>query len=114
FSIILKTAGSQTLTASDLTDPGKTGSSSPAIAVNAAAFSKLQLLAPGEIAAPGSATGKTGTPTVQTAGTAFNVSVNAVDANWNLINTNDTIAIAATDPNAILPANAALIGGAKT
>ena len=56
------------------------------------AFAKLQLLVPGETASPGSATGKTGTPTAQNAGNAFNVSVNAVDANWNLVNTvSDTV-----------------------
>ena len=35
-------------------------------------------MAPGEAAAPGSASGKTGTPVNQSVGTAFNVTVNAV------------------------------------
>src|SRR5256886_7434461 len=48
-------------------------------------FTKLQLLVPGETAAPGTGSGKTGTPTAQTAGTAFTVTVNAVDANWYLV-----------------------------
>src|SRR5439155_2655276 len=47
---------------------------STSIAVSPAAFSRLQLLVPGEMAAPGTASGKTSTPTAQTAGTAFNVS----------------------------------------
>jgi len=47
----------------------------------------LQLLVPGETAAPGTATGKTGTPIGQNVGTALSVTVNGVDANWNLINT---------------------------
>ena len=42
------------------------------------------------------------------------MTVNAVDANWNLVSTNDTIAITSSDPNAVLPANAALVGGTKT
>src|SRR5207247_6182594 len=72
-SVTLRTAGSQTLTASDVSDGSKNANTSPAITVNAGAFAKLQLLAPGETAAPGTSTGKTGTPTaVQTAGTAFN------------------------------------------
>src|SRR5207249_1168662 len=77
-------------------------------------FAKLQVLAPGETAAPGSTSGKTGTPTGQTAGTAFNVTVNAVDGNWNLINTNDTAAITSSDANAVLPSNAALSSGTKS
>jgi len=40
---------------------------------------------PGETAAPGTATGKTGAPTAQPAGTAFNVTVRSVDADWNLV-----------------------------
>jgi hypothetical protein len=38
------------------------------VLINAGAFSKLQLLAPGESAAPGTPSGKTGTPSAQTAG----------------------------------------------
>src|SRR5262249_55955520 len=113
FSVTLKTAGTSTITASDLDDGSKTASTSPAVTVNAGAFAKLQVLAPGETAAPGSATGKTGTPNAQTAGTAFNVTVNSVDANWNLISTNDTVAITSSDANAVLPASAALVSGTK-
>src|SRR5262249_25535509 len=80
-SVTFKSAGSQTLTASDITDGSKTSSTSPAITVNAGAFAKMQLLVPGESAAPGSATGKSGTPTAQTTGTGFTVTVNAVDTN---------------------------------
>src|SRR5439155_26353255 len=113
-SLTLKTAGSATLTASDLTDTNKPASVSPSITLNAGAFAKLQILAPGESASPGTATGKLGTPAAQTAGTAFSVSVNAVDANWNLISTNDTVAITSSDTNAALPSNAALVAGTKS
>ena len=52
---------------------------------------------PGETAAAGTTTGKTGTPSAETAGTAFNVTVNAVDANWNVVNTvTDTVDITST------------------
>src|SRR5439155_1631715 len=105
FSLTNKTAGSWTLTANDITDASKTAFTSPAITVNAGAFAKLQLLVPGETAAPGSATGKTGTPTSETAGTAFTVTINAVDAFWNLVNTAaDTVGITASDAYATLPA----------
>src|SRR6185503_14829710 len=57
-----------------------------ALTVTADAATKLQVLLPGETAAPGTPTGKTGTPLAQTAGTAIanGIVVNAVDANWNL------------------------------
>ncbi|MDE3090186.1 MAG: hypothetical protein KGJ80_12455, partial [Chloroflexota bacterium] len=99
-----------------VTDHGgtKTGTSST-FTVNAGAFTKLQLLVPGETAAPGTASGQTGTPSAQTAGTAFTVTVNAVDANWNVVNTiTDTVHIASSDTNATLPANAALVNGTQT
>jgi hypothetical protein len=66
-SVILKTVGSRTVTATDLTDGAKTASTSPSITVNVGPFAKLQVLVPGETAAPGTVTGKTGTPTTQTA-----------------------------------------------
>ena len=113
FSVTLRTAGTSTLTGSDISDNTKSSNTSPSISVAAGAFAKVQILAPGETAVPGSANGKTGTPTGQTAGTAFNVTVNAVDANWNLVNTNDSVAITSSDPNAALPANAALVSGTK-
>jgi hypothetical protein len=79
-------------------------------------FAKLQLLMPGETAAPGTATGKTGTPDPQSISTPFNVVVNAVDANWNLAayNSDHTIQITSTDGTATLPANAALAGATAT
>jgi hypothetical protein len=91
-----------------------TAATSTAIAVSPDAFSKLQLLMPGETAAAGTTTGKTGTPSARTASTAFNVTVNAVDANWNLVNTaSDTVGITSSDASAVLPPNAALSSGTK-
>jgi len=115
FAVTLRTAGSATLTASDITDNSRTASTSPGIAVNKGLFAKLQLLAPGETPVPGSATGKSGTPTAQSAGGAFSLTVNAVDANWNLINTaTDIVSIASSDGNAILPANGSLLAGTRS
>ncbi|MCY3019383.1 MAG: hypothetical protein NTW87_10210 [Planctomycetota bacterium] len=85
------------------------------ITVVPGAASKLQLLVPGETAAPGTLTGKTGTPNAQAAGTAFNVTVNAVDAFWNRVATvNDTVAISSSDGTATLPADAPLVAGTAT
>ena len=113
-SVTLKTVGSWTFTASDMTHTGIGSDNSSAVAANVGAFAKLQLLVPGETAAPGSGSGKTGTPSAETAGTAYSVTVNAVDANWNLVNTNDTVRITSTDTHATLPANAALAAGTRT
>ena len=78
-------------------------------------FSKLQLLMPGETAAPGTPTGKTGTPTAQQVGVAFTVTVNAVDSQWYLINTaTDTVHIDSANVGAGLPADAALFAGTGT
>jgi hypothetical protein len=114
FAVTLKSAGSWTVTATDITDGTKTANTSPAVTVNAGAFAKLQILAPGETAAPGSATGKTGTPTAEAAGTPFNVTVNAVDANWNPVTSTDMVGITSNDSNAVMPANAALVAGTQT
>src|SRR5439155_27413 len=71
--------------------------------ISAGVFSKLQLLVPGETAAPGTASGKTGTPSSQAAGTPFNVTVNAVDANWNVVNTiSDTIGLTSSDNGRVI------------
>ena len=78
-------------------------------------ISKLQVLAPGETAAPGTATGKAGIAASHVLGTPFNVTVNAVDQYWNLISAapGDTIAITCTDNTATLPADAALAAGTQ-
>jgi adhesin/invasin len=111
--VTLKTAGTRSLTASDVTDAGKTSNQSANVTVNPGALNKLQILLPGESADPGSATGKTGSPTTRTAGTAFNVTVNAVDANWNLVAATHSVRLTSSDPAATLPADAALVAGTK-
>jgi autotransporter-associated beta strand protein/VCBS repeat-containing protein len=103
----LTVAGSQTIS---VTDSVSGGTSAP-ITVGPAAFTQLQILVPGELPDPGSLTGRTGTPTVQTANTAFNVSVNAVDAYWNITSSTDTVAITSSDADAVLPSSAALVAG---
>ncbi|MBI3417000.1 MAG: Ig-like domain repeat protein, partial [Verrucomicrobia bacterium] len=95
--------------------PTLTGVISASVVVTAGPLLKLQILVPGETAAPGTASGKTGAPGAQMAGAAFNVTVNAVDADWNVVNTvTDTVAINPSDVNAPLPANAALVAGTQT
>src|SRR5438034_1299151 len=118
FSVTLNAVGTPTVTASDITDTNKTASTSPPITVNLGAITKLQLLVPGETAAPGTASsgsGKTGTPTARSAGTAFTVTVNAVDAAWNVVSTvTDTVGITSSGTNATLPAPAPRSSDTKT
>src|SRR5258706_12933167 len=95
FSVAFKTAGSRTVSVSDASDGTKLSNIGAAVTVNAAAFIGLQVIVPGETAAPGTAAGKSGLPSSQTAGVAFNVTVNAVDAYWNTVSsTVDVVSIA--------------------
>jgi hypothetical protein len=77
-------------------------------------FIKLQVLMPGETAAPSTPTGKTGTPDPQTSGVPFNVTVNAVDEVWNVVPSSDTVTITSSDTGAVLPSDAALSNGTMT
>ncbi len=103
----LRAAGSQTV---GVSDSSNSGTSDP-IAVDAGAFAKLLVLVPGETGAPGSPTGKTGSPSIQTANSPFTITVQAVDADWNAVSSTDTVAITSSDADALLPANAALVAG---
>jgi hypothetical protein len=114
-SVTLKAAVSKTITASDITTPAKTANTSTAVTATPTTFAKLQLLLPGEVAAPGSPTGKTGTPSVINSGTAITVTVNAVDIYWNKVTTaTDNIIITSNDGLGVMPAAAPLVLGTKT
>jgi hypothetical protein len=85
-----------------------------AVPAAAASFSRLQILLPGETAAPGTSTGKTGTPKPQVANLPFTITVRACDNQWNLVNTaTDAIQILSTDASATLPAAGQLTGGTQ-
>ncbi|MHC1768563.1 MAG: hypothetical protein AB9869_30510 [Verrucomicrobiia bacterium] len=83
--------------------------------LNKRSFTKLQVLLPGETAAPETSTGKTGSPIAQTAGVEFDVIVNAVDDNWNLTTGGrDNVRLTSTDDGAFLPGDTALVRGTVT
>ena len=87
------------------------------LTVNAGTFAQLQLLVPGETAAPGTATGKTGPRNVEYVNGPFNVTVNAVDQYFNVVNTvSDTVHFASNDndPNTKLPSDTPLANGTGT
>ncbi|WP_343533417.1 T9SS type A sorting domain-containing protein [Pedobacter sp.] len=109
------TSNNRRLTVSDVTDNTKTASQSPTFVVNIGPYAGLLIVLPGETYVAGSPLGKTGTPGNQGIGTAFNITVRAVDIAWNTVTSvNDQIGITSNDPLAVLPANAPLVNGIKT
>ncbi len=87
----------------------------PSVQTTAAAFARLQILAPGETTAPATVTGKTGTPSPQFVGVPFNATVNAVDEFWNFVSgVTDTVGITSSDGTATLPLDAPLVGSTRT
>jgi hypothetical protein len=110
--VIFKGAGGAVaLTCADYSAPPKTGTSNTFV-VNPGPFAGLQVILPGQTAAGGTATGKTGTPTNQTAGTPFTITVRAVDQYWNLVSgVNDNIHLVSTDAFAWMPADTTLQNG---
>jgi len=72
---------------------------------------QLQVLLPGETNAPNTVSGKIGTPIAQSINTETFVTINMCDANWNIVNSSDTIHLMSSDGLANLPGDAALING---
>jgi hypothetical protein len=85
------------------------------LAANPAAagpYSRLQVLMPGELPAPGTPTGRTGTPRAQTAEFPFTVRVRACDSSWNTVTTvTNVIRILSSDGSATIPPPAQLVAG---
>src|SRR5262249_25624869 len=101
------------------TDPSKTSNTSTNFNNQVGAFTQMLLLLPGESVSYGSMSGKSGTPTVQTAGTNFVVTMNAADACWNTVTTiTDTVSLSSTDAYAtvsgvVLPNSGDLVSGTR-
>jgi hypothetical protein len=75
-------------------------------------YSQLQILLPGETAAPETGTGKLGVPLDQTAGMPFQITVRACDADWNTVGSiSHVVEIASTDESASLPEPVSLVDG---
>ncbi len=110
--ILFKGAGGAvSVTCSDFSAPPHTGSSN-AFTIQPGPLAGLQVLLPGETARGGTPTGKQGTPTGQSAGTAFTLTVRAVDAWWNLVSgVADTVALGSSDAFAAMPADTTLSNG---
>ena len=75
-------------------------------------YTRLQVLLPGETAAPGTASGKTGTPRAQTAGVPFSITIRACDSGWYTVPAvTNAIQVLASDASATLPPSAQLNNG---
>ena len=82
--------------------------------VQAQTYTKLQVLLPGETAAPGTPSGKTGAPHAQTAGVPFTITVRACDDSWNTVSSiTHIVSITSTDESANLPGSTQLISGER-
>ena len=105
--------GAVSVTCSDFSAPPHTGTSN-SVTVSPGPAAGLQVLLPGETALGGTATGKSGTPTSQPAGTLFNLTVRAVDAYWNLVpGIAHRVALGSTDTFAAMPAETTLANGQR-
>ncbi len=82
--------------------------------IKAQTATQLQILLPGMSAAPGTPTGYTGEPYTQTTGVPFQVIVNAVDDNYNIVSLNDNVSLTSSDRFASLPPATALVNGTVT
>ena len=88
------------------------GSASPGAA---ASFSRLRILLPGEAAAPGTPSGKSGVPQAQTAGVPFSITVQSCDSQWNTVTgVSDVIQTLCSDASATLPAPTQIQSGSVT
>jgi hypothetical protein len=77
-------------------------------------YTQLQVLLPGETAAPGTGTGKSGSPTAQTANVPFSITVRACDDAWNTVSVTNAIQVLSSDASATLPPSAQFVAGTAT
>ncbi|MFO7652731.1 MAG: hypothetical protein R6X25_02810 [Candidatus Krumholzibacteriia bacterium] len=78
----------------------------------AQSFTRLQVLLPGETPAPGTVSGKLGTPDAQTVGVPFVCGVRACDDTWNTVaDITDVVRLGSSDAVASLPGDVTLVAG---
>ncbi|KPL19154.1 MAG: hypothetical protein AMJ92_04600 [candidate division Zixibacteria bacterium SM23_81] len=76
------------------------------------AYTQLQVLLPGETEAPGTPTGKLGSPQAQTVQVPFTVKVRACDLSWNTVTSiTNIVLIGSSDESATLPGSTPLVNG---
>ena len=96
FNVILTQAGTGAMVSAAINNTSIPTATGGPVTINPAPYSKLQILVPGETAAPGSASGKTGTPNLFKAKKEEQVTVRTVDQYWNVVSIAKTINISVT------------------
>jgi hypothetical protein len=82
---------------------------------HAQTYTKLQVLLPGEVEAPGTPDGKAGSPAAQAAGVPFNIRIRACDNSWNtVISITHSISLSCSDETAALSGQVTLASGEAT
>lgn len=114
-TFMMRTASTHTVTLRDVNNGSITNSTSDILGL-AGLYRKLQVVAPGEVADPGTfvASGKTAAlPTDQPVSTPFNVTIRAVDNFWNLVNFNlgDIVFTSSPTTSSFNPPNNPPLGG---
>jgi hypothetical protein len=113
--ITLYKAGYQTVVASDVDSLDITPYTSSVVRVLSGPYARVLILAPGEVLAPGTEEGRTGTATDQSITYAFSLEVYATDDWWNPITgVSDIVRITCSDPLAELPPDTSLVDGYAT
>lgn len=106
--------GSYTLTYT-ATDANSNSASATRTVYVTGTYNRLLTLAPGEVATPGVAPGKSGAPIEQYAGVGYPVVVTAVDTNWDPVGSASNVAaISSSFGGDVMPPATALTGGTTT
>lgn len=105
--------GNVNMEAELVADPSLDGTSDP-FTVHPGPFQRVQIVVPGQLPAPGSVNGLTGSPASQGAGQTFTVEVYATDEYWNPLPSADTVRITSSDSGANTPLTGALTNGYRT
>lgn len=112
FPVTLYRAGNQTISASDIDSTSIMPYTSSVVRVLSGTYARVLILAPGEVIAPGTEEGRTGTATDQSITYAFTLTIYATDEWWNPVyGVSDVVRITSTDPLAQLPPDTTLVDG---
>jgi hypothetical protein len=115
FPVTLYRAGHQTISASDIDSTSIESYTSSTVLVLSGTYARILILAPGEVIAPGTEEGRTGTATDQSITYAFTLTIYATDEWWNPVyGVSDVVRITCSDPMAQLPPDTPLVDGEVT